>query len=138
MNEDESRLQTVFYWWDRAESSLEAALREMAAGDLSLAINRLYYACFYAVSAVLLQRGFTFTKHSAVKAMFHRQLVNAGLVDRKWAGHYTGLFENRHEADYLPFTSFKPAFVESQIEETKNFLTDLSYLLPPRNDEGRE
>lgn len=84
MSEEKSRLQTVFYWWERAENSLDAASRELEAGDLSLAINRLYYSCFYAVSAVLLYQGLTFTKHSAVKAMFHKQLINSGLIDRKW------------------------------------------------------
>lgn len=44
MSEEKSRLQTVFYWWERAENSLDAASRELEAGDLSLAINRLYYS----------------------------------------------------------------------------------------------
>ncbi len=68
--------------------------------------------------------------------MFHRRLVNTGLIDRKWSGHYTGLFENRHEADYLPFTAFKPEYVQLQIEETKSFLAELERLLPLRNEEG--
>ncbi|MGQ9650301.1 MAG: HEPN domain-containing protein [Phycisphaerae bacterium] len=40
----------------KAEQSLDAADRELAAGDLSLAINRVDYACFYAVSAVLCRK----------------------------------------------------------------------------------
>jgi len=138
MSDEKTQLETIYYWWGKAEASLFAAQRELEAGDRALAINRLYYTCFYAVSAVLLHQGLTFAKHSAVKAMFHRHLVNTGLVDRKWSGHYTGLFENRHEADYLPFVAFKAEYVQLQIEETKSFLAELAYLLPPRSNEGTE
>lgn len=70
--------------------------------------------------------------------MFHKQLINSGLIDRKWAGHYTGLFENRHEADYLPFVAFKAPFVEAQIQETEDFLAVLAPLLPQRKDDEAE
>jgi hypothetical protein len=41
----------VRYWFEKAEVSMISARREFEAGSLSFAINQLYYAAFYAVSA---------------------------------------------------------------------------------------
>ena len=48
----------VKYWWEKAEESLESAERELHVGSLTFAVNRLYYSLFYAVSAMLLSRGY--------------------------------------------------------------------------------
>lgn len=45
--------EAVRYWWAKAHESLEAARRDLAAEAYSFAINRAYYALFYAVSALL-------------------------------------------------------------------------------------
>jgi uncharacterized protein (UPF0332 family) len=49
--------QPVRYWWLNAQENLNAARRDIAAEDYRLAVSRLYYALFYAVSAVLLEEG---------------------------------------------------------------------------------
>ncbi len=54
MNDREQRLEVVTYWWKKANDSLDSARRELSAGAYSFAANRLYYAAFYAVSALLL------------------------------------------------------------------------------------
>ena len=42
----------VEYWWEKAKKSLKSANREFEAGAYDFAINRLYYAAFYGVSAI--------------------------------------------------------------------------------------
>ena len=54
MSEDEARRAVIQHLMDKADKALAAARREHTAGDLDLAVNRVYYACFYAASAVLL------------------------------------------------------------------------------------
>lgn len=70
MTEKATKVEVIRYWWDKAQESLEAARREFAAGAYSFAINRAYYALFYAVSALLLEEGRQFKKHSGVRAAF--------------------------------------------------------------------
>jgi uncharacterized protein (UPF0332 family) len=48
-----SQAAVVRYWWDKANESLRAARRELVADAYTFAINRAYYALFYAVSALL-------------------------------------------------------------------------------------
>ena len=57
MNE-EQRDEVVRYWWSKAEESLVSAQREITAGSYVFAMNRVYYAAFYAVSAALPERRF--------------------------------------------------------------------------------
>jgi len=45
--------EVVRYWWTNAEESLASARRELEAGAYLFAINRIYYAAFYGVSAAL-------------------------------------------------------------------------------------
>jgi uncharacterized protein (UPF0332 family) len=54
---EKAKAEIVRYWWDRAQESLEAAKRELAADAYIFAMNRAYYALFYAVSALLLEGG---------------------------------------------------------------------------------
>ena len=106
----EQRTEMVRYWWLKAKDSLSSARREFKANSYSFAINRLYYAAFYAVCAVLLERQQSFRKHSRVRVAFHRQFIKTGLLDMKWGRLYDQLFEDRQEGDYIVFVSFEPEY----------------------------
>ncbi|MEW6352350.1 MAG: HEPN domain-containing protein [Thermodesulfobacteriota bacterium] len=73
--------------------------------------NRLYYACFYAVSALLVRDGMSSSKHAGVRGLFHRQFVKTGSVPKELAAIYKDLFERRQEGDYVDLVNFS----ESQV-----------------------
>jgi uncharacterized protein (UPF0332 family) len=56
----------------RAEETLEDARLVLEQGHLHSAVNRLYYACFYIVSALLFTEGLSSSKHSGVRSLFDR------------------------------------------------------------------
>lgn len=85
MNQPGTLMEIVRYWFDKAEESLLSAQDELSAGRLSFAVNRIYYACFYAVSGVLMAKNLRFKKHSGVRASFHQHLVKTGKIARIWA-----------------------------------------------------
>ena len=84
MNEKEAQKTLVKLWMQKAEESLDSADLELSAGHANFAVNRLYYACFYAATALLLRDGKQFARHSAVKSEFGRTYIKPGLVDAKW------------------------------------------------------
>jgi len=100
------KAQAIRYWWKRAAQSLGAARREIVAEDYALAINRAYYALFYAVSALLLEEGHKFTKHSGVRAAFNREFVKSGRFSRADGELYNRLFRDRQKGDYVAFAEF--------------------------------
>jgi len=129
MTAKEPRSEMVRYWWSKAQDSLASARREFEAGSYSFAMNRLYYAALYGVSAVLLERRHSFRKHSGVRAAFPRQFIKTGLLDMKWGRLYDQLFEDRQEGDYVAFIAFEPEYVRLQVGQGSEFLDRLRALL---------
>ncbi len=119
---DDQRRDIVRHWWMKAEESLASAKRECSAGSYSFSVNRLYYSCFYAVSAILLERKFSFRKHVAVRSTLHKEFIRTGVLDTVWGKLYDQLFEDRQMGDYLPLKAFSREYVESQIERCAEFL----------------
>ena len=137
MSDTSSRGEAVRYWWDKAYESLEAARRELTAKAYTFAINRAYYALFYAVSALLLQEGRRFSKHSGVRAAFNRDIVKPGRLSRKHGDLYNQLFRDRQEGDYIEFTEFDAPYVREKIAACTEFLAELRPLLTSlRPDKG--
>jgi uncharacterized protein (UPF0332 family) len=70
------------------------------------AINRLYYACFYAVGALLVKHGIETSSHSGCRQKFGQQFVQKGKISKELARHYSELFEKRQKGDYNDFFDF--------------------------------
>jgi len=66
-------------------------------------VNRLYYACFYAVNALLASGDHSSVKHAGVRSLFNLHFVKTGIVPRELAAVYNDLFESRQESDYQDF-----------------------------------
>ena len=71
--------------WDRAVDAIRDADLLLANGGFDGAASRAYYAAFHAVTALFSLEGRIFTKHSAVEAAVHRDLVKAGSGPLTWA-----------------------------------------------------
>jgi len=119
----------VRYWLEKAQEALESAKSEYKAGRLSFAINRIYYACFYAVSAVLRERGKKFKKHKGVRSALHRDMVKNGVIEERWGRFYDDVFESRQRGDYQPIVSFESEQVEEYIRQADGFLKEMEKLL---------
>ena len=122
MNEKEARRTLVKLWLEKADESLASAELELNQGHLSFAVNRIYYACFYAATAVLLQEGKQFSKHSAVKAEFARVYIKTGRIDARWHKFYQKLFDDRQEGDYIPTAVFDKSDVSARLAQAGEFV----------------
>lgn len=129
MSEDKNLEEVVQYWIEKAEDSLKAAIDELVAGRLSFSVNRIYYGCFYIVSAFMLRRKLRFSKHSGVRATFHQQLVKPGLVSRENGQLYDELFEARQRGDYIELVSFEKSDVKDWLERATHFLKEIKLLI---------
>ncbi|MDL1957132.1 MAG: HEPN domain-containing protein [Candidatus Desulfofervidus auxilii] len=129
MDEKDQKEKFVKYWIEKCLQSLEAAEDDLRAGRLSFSVNRIYYACFYIVSALLLQRGFKFKKHSGVKASFHKNFVKQGLVSPDDGRFYNELFEARQRGDYIEFVYFEKSQVEEWLNRAKMFVDTVKRLI---------
>ena len=95
-------------------------------------MNRAYYACFYALSSVLLKEDLRFVKHSGVRAALHRSLVKTGRLESKWGRFYDRVFENRQRGDYQELVSFEAEQVVEIIGQAHRFVAEMRRLLEER------
>ena len=81
----------------RAIRAAELLLRE---GDPDFAAARAYYAMFYAVEALLFERGLQFRKHGAVHGAFGEQFIRSGIMDSRFHRWLLDAFDTRIQGDY--------------------------------------
>lgn len=129
MNKEENLKELIRYWLEKSQESLDAACDEMKAGRLSFSVNRIYYACFYVVSAVLIQKELRFKKHSGVRAAFNQHLVKSGIVSREHGKLYDELFEARQRGDYIELVSFEEKQVEDWLQQAGRFVEAIKLLI---------
>ena len=122
----ESVLEYVRYRLSRATETLGAAKLMLASGYLSDAINRLYYSCFYAVSALLLAEGFSSARHSGIRSLFLQHWIHQKRLPEELGRFYLRLFEHRQRADYRDLEAFERKDVERWIEEAAAFVSQVS------------
>lgn len=93
------------------------------------AINRMYYACFYAVSALLAKEKIEVLSHSGVRQKFGEHFVKTGKIDRNLAKHFTELFEKRHKGDYNDFYDYDEETVLRLYPVSKRFVEEITTIL---------
>lgn len=80
-------------------------------------------------SAVLLQEGFRFKKHSGLRAAFHKHLVQPELVSREHGRFFDEVFEARQRGDYIELVSFEKEQVEDWLKQARNFVEAIKQLI---------
>jgi uncharacterized protein (UPF0332 family) len=125
----ESNGELVSYRLQRARETLADAHILADAGRWNPCVNRLYYACFYAVSALLIREGLSSTKHAGLRSLFNRHFVKINKVPKDEARIFNDLFERRQEGDYVDFVSFEESQVLSWLPEAEAFVQNLADLI---------
>ena len=121
--------ELFFYRLERAQETLEDARILANSERWNACVNRLYYACFYAVSALLIKEGYSSSKHTGVRSLFNLHFVKTGVVPKELARIYNDLFERRQESDYTDFITFKESQVQPLIPQAEEFVERLSILI---------
>ena len=120
MNEELNDL--IGYRIARAKETLEEAAVLADSGHWNACVNRLYYACFYAVSALLSKHDLSSSKHSGIRSFFNQTFVKTGIFPKETAVIYNSLFERRQEGDYEVFVKFNETDVNPWLKETAVFV----------------
>lgn len=83
-----------------AHQAVDTGRLVIAHQDYIAAVNRAYYAIFYAANALLVTKGLERSKHSGVIAAFRQHFVKTGLVESEFSTFYGEAMEERHAGDY--------------------------------------
>jgi len=93
------------------------------------AVNRMYYACFYAVSALMFKNEIHVLSHSGLRLKFGQLYVKTGKISKELGKHYSDLFEKRTKGDYNDFFDFDEDTVLSLYEPSKRLINKIEDLI---------
>lgn len=88
------------YRIDNAQSTLAEVNVHIQNRFYNTAANRMYYACYYAASALLIANGVTTKSHDGVKQMFGLHFIKTCVLPRHLSSIYSTLFKRRLSGDY--------------------------------------
>lgn len=112
----------VSYRLERARDALASAQILLQEKKLFSTVNRIYYAMFYAASALLLTKGLSFSKHTSVISNFSRVFVNTGLLEKNAGKFFSRMFKHRQRGDYQDLVEFNRADVEEWLDMAQQFV----------------
>lgn len=107
---------------ERSLETLDEARLLFRNGKLHGCVRSLYYACFYAVEALLRTEGKSASKHSGIQSLFNRFWVKPGRIPVDLGRFYSELFDVRHAGDYDYKRQFSVPEVEQWLSQAEQFV----------------
>ena len=115
----------IKYRLQKADDSFNDALLLAENNRWNAVINRLYYACFYSVIALLQSNNIKAQTHDGSRTQFGLHFVKSGLIDKKFGKLYTKLFDLRQKGDYGDLFDYDKETASPLIESVKDFIDEI-------------
>jgi uncharacterized protein (UPF0332 family) len=119
---------------------LRQAQDALAEGQLLLegkfykgSINRIYYAMFYAVLALLVTRQLGTSKHTGAISLFDREFVKPGIFSKEMSAWLHSVFERRLEADYAELIDISFEEAQECYRQASEFLAQVQTFISELN-----
>lgn len=121
----QNREEVIRYRAERAYECLEEAGILAETNHWNTVANRLYYACFYMLGALIVKDD-SFTKlQNNIKKEFIKVYIKSGVVDEKYGSLYSELYQKGHEEDSQHLTTYTKEEIEPLIALTTDFIEKL-------------
>ena len=117
----------------RAKETLDEVKGNLTMGFWRIAANRLYYSCYYAVSALLIKNDFTTHTHAGVINQFGLHFVTKGLVSKEQGKFFKKLFNLRQKGDYDVWFEICEEDIKPFLKPAEEFITNIEALI---NNDG--
>jgi uncharacterized protein (UPF0332 family) len=121
--------ETAAFRLEKSTTDFDAANILALAQNWSGAVNRLYYASFHTVSALLLLNGIKIKSHSGAKAMLELHFVKTGKLPVEWGKFYASLFNDRNDSDYEDFAVFTADDILPLLPQAQAFIDVIKRLI---------
>jgi uncharacterized protein (UPF0332 family) len=128
------RKTLVRYRMDQARDTVDLAKFLIDSGKLVVAVNRIYYGMYYAITALAIQHHFQTSKHIQLIGWFNRNWVSQGIIEARFGKILRNAFQNRTKGDYDAFVYFESEEVWIMYGEMTEFISAIEQLLDERSD----
>ena len=119
----------IRYRKDKARETLDDARMLLRDGTPSSALNRIYYAMFYEVLALLDTKNLSSSKHTGVRALFNEHFVKAGIVPIELGRLFSRMYDFRQKSDYGDFVKIQPEKVSEWFEQAMAFINEIDQII---------
>ena len=124
MNED-----LIRYRREKSKETLEDAYILFRAGRLFSALNRIYYALFYEVMALLLTKDLSSARHTGVRALFNEHFIRTGKVSVESGRFFSRMYDFRQKGDYADFVQFEEAKIKEWLVLAESFINEVDQVI---------
>jgi len=122
VNEEDRTKELCRYRLEQANEALTEAELLRDSKHFRGAINRAYYAMFYAIQALVVLKKAETSKHTGAIAFFDRQFVKSDVFDKKFSKWLHRIFDLRQDSDYGDM--FEPSEMQckEEVQHAKDFV----------------
>ena len=123
------RKDLVKYRLEKAYSTLAEIQVLLDSKFYRTAANRLYYACFFAATAVLINDGHETHTHNGVKTLLGLHYVKENRIEKAQGNLFKQLFNLRQTGDYEDWIDIDEQDVAPLIEQAWRFIQEIEKLI---------
>lgn len=123
---EEERKAIVTYRLEKATRTFEQAVGNINLGYWEVIANRLYYAAYYAVSALLIANRLSAHTHNGVIQVFGLNFIKNQIIPSEYGKLYSQLFSLRQTGDYDDTYDLSEEDVIPLIEPAKHLIEIVS------------
>lgn len=120
-----TELDHIRYRLSRSGETLREAELLSSAGFTTGVVNRIYYACFYAVWALLMTEGYSSSKHSGVMSLFNKHWIGPERLPKEMGRFYRIMFDERQQGDYEEIAEYEPGEIIAWLAEARVFVEQI-------------
>lgn len=125
----QDRVNLVRYRLNRAAETIAEVNELKLLGYYNTAVNRMYYACFYATIALLVANGIEVKSHSGVRNALALHFVKPGIIPVEMGKFYSLIFAKRSSGDYEDFFTHTLDSVEQFQPQAMEFVKLITNLV---------
>ena len=95
MINDKDRQVLIDYRLKQASETIGLSQFLIDSNQLIVAVNRIYYGMYYAVTALALKHKFETSKHAQLIGWFNKEFVAAGIIKAEYGKILRNAYQNR-------------------------------------------
>jgi len=122
----------IMLYIEHTKEMLAVAEQNLNSDFYASAINRAYYAIFYAANAMLATVGKARSKHSSVISLFRNLFVKTGELPTEFSDIYGRVMDNRQRGDYDLGLQIDVDQAKADLEDARRFVSKVEQWLKER------
>ena len=129
MMEEKDREALIAYRMQQAFETIELATFLADSQKFVIAVNRIYYGMYYALTALALKKSFETSKHGQLIGWFNKEFIASKKLDSKFGKSLRNAYQNRTKGDYDAFVTFSQQEVGVMLNEKVMFVDEIKKVL---------